>query len=135
MALTSVLPTIGDGVAIQAAAGDVDGDGEPEVVATSVSGQTRVLNADGTGAYGDPFGLPISLNWFGAVGPGSNSSDTGAVLSAFGGPALGRIGGAGVWPGRGLDVAAPTSGADSCAGHVVHQRPAGRSAPDGVVRT
>lgn len=105
MLLTSVLPTIGDGVAVQAAAGDVDGDGQPEIVATSVSGQTRVLNADGSGAYGDPFGLPLGLNWLGAVGPGSNSTDTAALLSAFGGPALGRI------HGRGLDVAAPTSGA------------------------
>lgn len=105
MVLTSVLPTIGDGVATQAAAGDVDGDGELEVVATSVSGQTRVLNGDGSGAYGDPFGLPISLNWLGAVPPGSNSTDTLALVSAFGGPALGRIGD------EGLDVAAPTSGA------------------------
>jgi hypothetical protein len=105
MVLSSVLPTIGDGVSLQAAAGDVDGDGEPEVVATSVSGQTRVLNADGSGAYGDPFGLPLGLNWLGAVGPGSNSTDTAAILSAFGGPAIGRIGG------PSLDIAAPTSGA------------------------
>ena len=105
MVLTSVLPTIGDGVSLQAAAGDVDDDGETEIVATSISGQTRVLNGDGTGAYGDLFGLPVTLNWLGAVGPGSNSSDTAALLSAFGGPALGRI------VGSGLDVAAPTSGA------------------------
>lgn len=105
MVLTSVLPTIGDGVSLQAAAGDVDGDGANEVVATSVSGQTRVLNGDGSGAYGDPFGLPLTLNWLGAVGPGSNSGDTAAVLSAFGGPSLGRI------VGGGLDVAQPTSGA------------------------
>jgi hypothetical protein len=105
MVLTSVLPTIGDGVSAQAAAGDVDRDGELEIIATSVSGQTRVLNGDGSGAYGDPFGLPVTLNWLGAVGPGSNSSDTAALLSAFGGPALGRFGG------PGLDVAQPTSGA------------------------
>ena len=105
MVMSSVLPTIGDGVSLQAAAGDVDGDGENEVVATSVSGQTRVLDADGSGAYGDPLGLPLTLNWLAAVGPGSNSDDTAAVLSAFGGPAVGRIGG------RVLDVAAPTSGA------------------------
>ncbi len=105
MVMSGVLPTIGDGVSLQAAAGDIDGDGDNEVVATSVSGQTRVLNADGTGFFGDPLGLPVTLNWLGAVGPGSNSTDTAAVLSAFGGPALGRIGG------TGLDVAAPTSGA------------------------
>ncbi len=104
MVLTSVLPTIGDGVSLQAAAGDVDRDGETEIVATSVSGQTRVVNGDGTGAYGDPFGLPVTLNWFGAVGPGSNSTDIAGLLSAFGGPALGRI------AGRGLDVVQPTTG-------------------------
>ncbi len=104
MVMSGVLPTIGDGVSLQAAAGDIDGDGDNEVVASSVSGQTRVLNGDGTGFYGDPLGLPVTLNWLGAVGPGSNSGDTAAVLSAFGGPALGRIGG------TRLDVAAPTSG-------------------------
>ena len=74
MVLTSVLPTIGDGVSVQAAAGDVDRDGELEIVATSVSGQTRVLNGDGSGAYGDPFGLPVTLNWLGAVGPGRTAA-------------------------------------------------------------
>lgn len=105
MLLTDVLPTIGDGVAAQAAIGDVDGDGEAEVVASSVSGQTRVLDADGTSPYNKFLGLPIGLNWLNAVGPGSNSLDTGVVVGAFGGPALGRIGSP-----VDLDVVAPTSG-------------------------
>jgi hypothetical protein len=63
-----------------------------------------VFEADGSSTFGAALGLPIGLNWLGAVGPGSNSSDTAAILSAFGGPAVGRIGGSG------LDVASPTSG-------------------------
>ena len=106
MFLTSVLPTIGDGVATQAAIGDVDGDGAPEVVATSVSGQTMVLDADGRSAHGRSLGLQLALNWLGAVGPGTDSADTAALTSAFGGPAIGHLGSA-----TGLDVAAPTSGA------------------------
>ncbi len=106
MFLTSVLPTIGDGVATQAAIGDVDGDGAPEVVATSVSGQTMVLDADGRTPYGRPFGVQAALGWLGAVGPGTNSTDTAALTSAFGGPAIGRLGSP-----LGLDVAAPTTGA------------------------
>ncbi|UDY37275.1 S8 family serine peptidase [Dermatobacter hominis] len=106
MFLTSVLPTIGDGVAAQAAIGDVDGDGGPEVVASSVSGQTMVLDADGRTPYGRPFGVQVALGWLGAVGPGTNSADTAALTSAFGGPAIGRLGSP-----VGLDVAAPTTGA------------------------
>lgn len=105
MFLTGVLPTIGDGVATQAAVGDVDGDGAPEVVANSVSGQTMVFNADGTTPYLPWLGLPVALNWLNAPGPGTNSTDTGVITSAFGGPALGRLGSP-----TGLDVAAPTSG-------------------------
>jgi hypothetical protein len=110
MVLTDVLPSIGGGVAVQAAIGDVDGDGQPEVVASSVSGQIRVLDADGRSPYLKPLGLPIGLNWLGAVGPGSNSTDTGLLVSAFGGPALGRVA-----SNRGLDVAAPSSGAGRAA--------------------
>lgn len=106
MLLTDLLPTIGGGVAMQAAVGDVDGDGAPEIVASSISGQTRVLEADGTSTY-DPFrtGLPTSLAWLNAAGAASNSADAGAVLSAFGGPSIGRVNAK-----VGLDVAAPTSG-------------------------
>lgn len=105
MMMTDVLPTIGGGVAAQAAIGDVDGDGQPEVVASSVSGPTRVLDADGTSPYNKPLGLPIGLNWADAVPPGSNSSDVGVLVAAFGGPSLGPLGSR-----VGLDVAAPTTG-------------------------
>ncbi len=115
MLMTDVLPTIGGGVAAQAAIGDVDGDGEPEVVASSVSGPMRVLDADGTSPYVEALGLPIGLNWADAVPPGSNSTDVALLVAAFGGPALGQLGtsGGGTSGGGtsgGLDVVAPTSG-------------------------
>lgn len=105
MLLTDVLPTIGDGVATQAAAGDVDGDGEIEVVAASASGQVMVLDADGTSAYEKWSGLRLGPDWLDAASHGTNSTDTGLTVAAFGGPALGDLQGAG-----GLDVAAPTTG-------------------------
>lgn len=105
MVITGLLPTIGNGIATQAAIGDVDGDGEPEVVSNTVSGQTVVFDADGTSPYVKPLGLPIGLNWLDAVGPGSNSTDTQLIISAFSGPAVGRIG-----AGRGLDIAGSTGG-------------------------
>jgi hypothetical protein len=106
MVLTGVLPAIGNGVNTQAAIADVDGDGRPNVVATSVSGPTTVLDPDGVATYGRPLGLRLALPWLFAVPPGSAlSSDTGAVVSAFGGPALGTL-----EPGAGIDVVAPTSG-------------------------
>ncbi|HTO00814.1 MAG TPA: VCBS repeat-containing protein, partial [Microthrixaceae bacterium] len=104
MLLMDVLPTIGGGVATQVAVGDVDGDKLPEVVAASASGQIKVFNPDGSSPYG-AFGLPVGLNWLGAVGPGSNSRDTGLLVSAFGGPSIGRIGSL-----TSLDIASTTSG-------------------------
>ena len=105
MMLTDVLPTIGDGVATQAAAGDIDGDGSMEVVAASASGQLMALDADGSTTYDNPFGLRLGLGWIGAASQGSNSSDTAVTVVAFGGPALGDLDGDGS-----LDVAAPTTG-------------------------
>ncbi|MFZ4517801.1 MAG: FG-GAP-like repeat-containing protein [Microthrixaceae bacterium] len=105
MLLTGVLPAIGDGVAVQASIGDITGDGRPEVVANSVSGQVMVFGADGRSPFLRELGLPIGLNWLGAVGQGTNSTDTGLLTTAFGGTALGRLGSR-----TGLDVAAPTTG-------------------------
>lgn len=105
MLLTDVLPTIGDGVATQAAAGDVDGDGETEIVAASASGQVMVLDADGTSSYQEWSGLQLGLNWLNSASWGTNSRDTGVTVAAFGGPALGALQGK-----DGLDVAAPTTG-------------------------
>ncbi|MCZ7631453.1 MAG: VCBS repeat-containing protein [Microthrixaceae bacterium] len=105
MLLTDVLPTIGDGVATQAAAGDVDGDGHNEIVAASASGHLMVLDADGTSAYQEWSGLQLGLNWLNSASWGTNSRDTGVTVVAFGGPAVGDLQGKG-----GLDVAAPTTG-------------------------
>jgi len=105
MAILQVLPAIGQGVSIQAAVGDVDGDRQPEVVAVSAAGQYRVFERDGTSAYGKPTNIPFGLTWFDAAPPGTNSTDTEAILGAFGGPALGRIVST-----SGLDIAGPTSG-------------------------
>ena len=50
---TELLPTIGDGVAMQAAIGDVDADHPgPEIVAASAAGPIYVLDADGRSVYG-----------------------------------------------------------------------------------
>ncbi len=104
MLLMDVLPMIGGGVSTQVAIGDVDGDKAPEVVASSVSGQIKVLNPDGSSPYG-LFDLPLGLNWLGAVGPGSNSRDAGLLVNAFGGQSIGRIGST-----ESLDIASTTSG-------------------------
>ncbi|MCB1257427.1 MAG: FG-GAP repeat protein, partial [Microthrixaceae bacterium] len=64
MLMTDVLPTIGGGVSTQAAIGDVNGDGRPEVVVSSVSGQVMVLNSSGRSAYG-LFDLMIAPGWLG----------------------------------------------------------------------
>ena len=139
MLLTSVLPTIGNGVAAQAAIGDVDGDGGPDVVATSVAGQTMVLKADGTSTY-ERFGLRLAPNWLGATSGASNSTDTGALLTAFGGPAVGRLDRSGQPTHPGLDIASPTTGARRALDTLLPNRQAGDpqltawSGHDGVVR-
>ena len=104
MLLSDVLPTIGDGVSTQAAIGDVTGGPEPEVVVSSVSGQVMVLNTWGRSAY-QILDLQIAPNWLNAVGPGTDSTDIGLIVSAFGGPSIGRIG-----SDDSLDVVATTSG-------------------------
>ncbi|MFV0316757.1 MAG: FG-GAP-like repeat-containing protein [Microthrixaceae bacterium] len=105
MLLTDVLPTIGNGVATQAATGDIDGDGENEVVAASASGQVMAYDADGTSPYAEWSGLQLGANWLGAPGGGTNSEDTLMTVVAFGGASLGELGGS-----EGLDIAAPTTG-------------------------
>jgi hypothetical protein len=65
-----------------------------------------VLDGAGRSVYGRDVGVQIGLDWLGLPrGSGSDSTDGGFLVSAFGGPSLGRIG-----DGPGLDVAAPTVG-------------------------
>lgn len=104
MIMADILPMIGGGVSTQAAIGDVNGDGRPEVAASSVSGQTLVLDHKGRSVHGLP-GLPVALNWLNAVGGGANAKDTGILLNAFGGTSMGNVG-----SDRYHDVVATTSG-------------------------
>lgn len=104
MIMADILPMIGGGISTQAAIGDVNGDGRPEVAASSVSGQTMVLDRRGRSVY-RVMDLPIALNWLDAVGPGAHAKDTGILLNAFGGTAIGNVG-----SDRYQDVVATTSG-------------------------
>jgi hypothetical protein len=112
---TELLPTIGDGVAMPAAIGDVDpASPGPEIMAASSSGPLYVLSAAGDSVYGTgPGGQDIPLLWTaglggedaGLFGPNRNSDDLVSSLLGFGGPAYGDLTGDGV-----ADVTAPTAG-------------------------
>lgn len=92
MILEGILPLIGNGVATQAAIGEVDGDPEPEVVVASAAGPVYVLDVDGKTAYGRELGLDVVLDWLGSpFGANANSSDGGVMGATFGGPALGNL--------------------------------------------
>ena len=109
-----VLPVIGDGVAAQAAIGDVvPTHPGREIVATSAVGPIYVLGLDGKSALGQVGGKDVPLHWYGGLfandptGTGAlrNSDDVGVILTAFGGPSVGKLGSR-----RHLDIAAPVSG-------------------------
>ncbi len=109
-----VLPVIGDGVAAQAAIGDVvPAHPGREIVATSAVGPIYVLGLDGRSALGQVGGKDVPLHWYGGLfandptGTGAlrNSDDVGVILSAFGGPSVGKLGSR-----TRMDVAAPVSG-------------------------
>lgn len=104
MSLADVFPTIGDGVATQAAIADVHGDARPEVVVGSAAGPVYVLGVNGKSPYF--FGVPIALSW---MSPASfrwpRTTQDFPVLGAFGGPAVGQL-----QPGGKPEVAAPTIG-------------------------
>jgi hypothetical protein len=92
MVKSSVLPMIGNGVATQAAIGDLDGDGEPEVVLNSPAGPVYVVDRRGRSVLGRPFGWQVALPWLGSpFGSRATSSDGGIVAAAFGGVAVGRL--------------------------------------------
>jgi hypothetical protein len=106
MIKTEVLPTVGDGVGTQAAIGDVNGDGKPEVVVAPAAGPVAVLDAHGRSPYLSGTGLRVPLEWLGnGFGSRKTSTDLGLVAAAFGGPALGQLAGD-----RVPEVAAPTVG-------------------------
>ena len=106
MLKTGVLPLVGAGVNTQAAIADVDGDGTPNVVATSAGGPVYVLDPDGHSPYLRWLGVQVPLDYFGSpFGTLANSHDGGALASGFGGPAIGNLDG-----GPGTDIAVPTVG-------------------------
>ena len=109
-----VLPVIGNGVAAQAAVGDlVPAHPGPEIAVASAVGPLYVLGVDGRSVLGRIDGKDVPLHWFGGLfsndptGTGvlRNSDDVGAALVAFGGPSIGKIGSR-----EHPDVAAPVSG-------------------------
>ena len=109
-----VLPMIGDGVATQAAIGDlIPAHPGKEIAIAAAVGPLYVLGTDGKSALGQVDGLDTPLHWFGGLfandptGTGAlrNSDDVGVMLVAFGGPSIGHLG-----TRERLDVAAPVAG-------------------------
>jgi hypothetical protein len=99
---TELLPTIGDGVAMPAAVGDVHPAPGLEIAAASSAGPLYVFDASGQSVYGDgPGGQDLPLFWAGGLGledadgfgPATNSTDLVASLVGFGGPSLGDLAG------------------------------------------
>ena len=114
MVKTDLLPTIGDGVAMPVAVGDVvPAHPGPEVAVTSAAGPFYVLGADGKSVYGSTAAGDLPLLWAGGVtlahagdfGANRNSNDLVASLSGFGGPSVADLDGDGA-----KDVVAPTAG-------------------------
>jgi hypothetical protein len=112
----AVLPGIGDGVATQAAIGDVSTlNAGKEIIATSAGGPVYVLTPQGKSVYGNSIisGKPISLAWAGGLlgeaysqfGGNRNSGDIRVTVSGFSGPAIGKLDGDSLG-----DVSAPTVG-------------------------
>jgi hypothetical protein len=111
---TELLPTIGGGVAMQAAIGDVVADHPgPEIVAATAAGPLMVLGVDGKGVYGSTAAGDLPLLWAGGLsledadqwGPNRTSNDLVASTVGFGGPSIGPLTRDGS-----LDIAANTSG-------------------------
>ena len=111
---TELLPTIGDGVAMPAAIGDVHPAPGLEIVVASAAGPLYVFDTAGNSVYGTGAGgAAVPLFWTaglgledaGQFGPNRNSGDLVASLIGFGGPSFGDLTGDGV-----PDITAPTAG-------------------------
>lgn len=110
----NLLPTIGDGVAMPAAIGDVFvANPGPEVVVASSAGPIYVLDEAGDSVYGSSPAGDLPLFWSaglgledaGQFGPARTSDDLVASFVGFGGVSVGDLTGDG-----GADVTAPTAG-------------------------
>ena len=110
----NLLPTIGDGVAMPAAIGDVHvANPGPEVVVASSAGPIYVLDEAGDSVYGSSAAGDLPLFWSaglgledaGQFGSARNSNDLVASFVGFGGVSIGDLTGDG-----GADVTAPTAG-------------------------
>ena len=108
-----VLPTIGDGVATQVAAGDVSPHPGIEIVAVTAAGPPYVLDATGHSVYGEVGGHALPAAWAGGLagegaarfGAQRNTQDIALSIPAFSGFALGRLDGD-----ERPELAAPTLG-------------------------
>ena len=112
--LSELLPTIGDGVAMPAAVGDVNSTHPgPEIVAASSAGVVNVFDAAGHSVLGSTASGDLPLAWAAGLGGEGiarfgaqrNSNDILASTVAFGGPTVGELAGGGA-----KEVAAPTAG-------------------------
>lgn len=114
MLSTELLPTIGDGVSMQAVVGDVD-PSHPgvEIVAASAAGNLYVLDEQGRSVYGSTAAGALPVFWAGGLGledagqfgADRNSNDLVASVVGFAGPALGELQGGGS-----LEIASQTLG-------------------------
>ncbi|HVN50650.1 MAG TPA: hypothetical protein VMT43_04415, partial [Acidimicrobiales bacterium] len=111
---TGLLPTIGDGVAMQAVVGDVDPDHPgPEIVAASSAGTLYVLDSQGRSVYGSTASGDLPVAWAGGLalqnasrfGASRNSQDIVASLIGLSGPTIGELQGGGS-----KEIAANTAG-------------------------
>jgi hypothetical protein len=96
-----VLPTIGDGITTQVAAGDVSPHPGIEIVAVTAAGPPYVLDATGHSVYGEVGGHALPAAWAGGLagegaarfGSRRNTQDIALSIPAFSGFALGRLDG------------------------------------------
>ena len=90
---TELLPDVGSGSDGPPVVGDVDGDGKPEIVTSSIASPPYVLKPDGTSKYGNgPDGMYITAATEQAEFKNPTATD-GPSVGAAGGTVIGHIGG------------------------------------------